>query len=80
MSRKYRHISEYETEIISMVNQGLKLSVLVYESRIFTVQLHLLVLLLLQKSVVNSFYACFQKSYLLSDNQLPISIICIPSY
>ena len=22
MSRKYRHISEYETEIISMVNQG----------------------------------------------------------
>ena len=25
MSRKYRHISEYETEIISMVNQGLTL-------------------------------------------------------
>ena len=23
MSRKYRHISEYETEIINMVNQGL---------------------------------------------------------
>ena len=35
MSRKYRHISEYETEIISMVNQGLKLSVLVYESIAF---------------------------------------------
>ena len=25
MSRKYRHISEYETEIINMVNQGLTL-------------------------------------------------------
>ena len=25
MSRKYRHISEYETEIISMVNQGMTL-------------------------------------------------------
>ena len=25
MSRKYRHIIEYETEIISMVNQGLTL-------------------------------------------------------
>ena len=25
MSRKYRHTSEYETEIISMVNQGMTL-------------------------------------------------------
>ena len=25
MSRKYRHISEYETEIINMVNQGMTL-------------------------------------------------------